>query len=62
MGDIDTSAARPQHRVFVDGRVVGETPRTFSVPCGWHKVRLGSQGSLQSVEVPCGGVLTMHDR
>ena len=61
-GDLDTSAARPQHRIWVDGRVVGQTPGVFAVPCGRRAVRLGSGGSLQTVEIPCGGQLKVVDR
>ena len=61
-GDLDTSAARPQHRIWVDGRVVGQTPGVFAVPCGRHAVRLGSGGSLQAVEIPCGGQVKVSDR
>lgn len=61
-GDLDTTSARPQHRVFVDGRVVGETPGTFRIACGSHQVRLGSRGTIQNVDVPCGGVLKVTDR
>lgn len=62
VGDLDTSSARPQHRVYVDGRVVGETPATFRVGCGRHQVKLGSRGVAQDVEVPCGGALKVYDR
>jgi hypothetical protein len=41
--------------VFVEKRVVGESPGTFSVRCGWHAVKVGSQGNVQNVNVPCGG-------
>ncbi len=43
------------HRVFVDGRVIGATGETHTVRCGPHLVRVGSQGRLQHVTVPCGG-------
>jgi hypothetical protein len=25
------------------------------VRCGWRTVQVGSQGSVQSIQVPCGG-------
>ena len=61
-GDINTSSARPDHRVYVGGRVVGQTPGTFRVACGRHDVRVGSQGSLQSIDVPCGGEIAVDMR
>jgi tetratricopeptide (TPR) repeat protein len=43
------------HRIFVDGRVVGQGKGDLTVPCGARAIRIGSQGKLQSVRVPCGG-------
>jgi eukaryotic-like serine/threonine-protein kinase len=57
-GTLDTSSARPNHRVWVDGRVVGQTPGVFSVRCGSRSVRVGSQGSLKTIDIPCGGTVT----
>jgi hypothetical protein len=57
--------ARARHRVFVDGRVIGETSdqlETFRVRCGFRSVRIGSQGSVQEVNVPCGGVTRVQRR
>jgi hypothetical protein len=51
---LSTEQARPHHRIFVDGKVVGETPAVVAVPCGSHKVKLGSAGTSQSVDAPCG--------
>ena len=45
----------PGRRVFIDGRLAGEGPRTFSTSCGTHTVRVGSAGTTQSINVPCGG-------
>jgi hypothetical protein len=42
-------------RVFVDGRAIGETPATVTAPCGTHEVRVGSKGTPQTVDIPCGG-------
>jgi hypothetical protein len=30
----------------VEKRVVGESPGTFTVRCGWHAVRVGSHGNV----------------
>jgi serine/threonine-protein kinase len=59
---IDTSDASPGHRIFVDERVVAQTPQIVSVPCGKHKVRIGSAGKPQSIEVPCGGQVTVSEK
>jgi hypothetical protein len=46
--------------VWVDKRIVGESPGTFTAPCGWHVVRVGSQGQAHNVEIPCGGDVEVH--
>jgi len=44
------------HRLFIDGRVVGEgNDRGMLVECGKHKVQLGSSGTLRTLDLPCGG-------
>lgn len=43
------------HRVWIDGKLVGDTPQSYEVPCGHHVVRIGSSGQPQMIEVPCGG-------
>lgn len=62
LGRLLTADARPHHRIFVDGKVVGETPATVTLACGPHAVRLGSAGALQRVDVPCGEALRLRDR
>lgn len=47
------------HRVFVDMHVVGEGEGPFTVPCGPHAVKLGGQGRVQKIDVPCGGEITL---
>lgn len=46
-------------RVWIDGKLVGETPRSFELGCGHHVVRVGSTGQPQMVDVPCGGEVTV---
>jgi hypothetical protein len=46
-------------RVYVDGLLVGETPIPVLVGCGKHVVKVGSSAREQSVEVPCGGSVTV---
>jgi hypothetical protein len=43
------------HRVFIDGRSVGEGPRDHVVSCGNHRVKIGSAGVERTVAIPCGG-------
>lgn len=43
------------HRVWIDGKLVGQTPQAFEVTCGLHVIRVGSAGQPQMTEVPCGG-------
>jgi hypothetical protein len=53
-------ASAKGHRVFVDGRVVGNGgggPMTLK--CGTHKVQIGSGGKPLVTDLPCGGELTI---
>ncbi len=47
------------HRIFVDGRVVGNGAGPLKVACGTRKIRIGSGGKLQVRELPCGGELAL---
>jgi serine/threonine protein kinase len=58
-GTIKTNEAIKDRRVWVDGKLVGQTPDSFQVPCGSHEVRVGSAGKAQSVDVPCGGEVSV---
>jgi hypothetical protein len=62
-----TALPRPQtgtiigarnHRLYVDGALVRES--TALVRCGVHSVKVGSAGKTQSVDVPCGGEITVR--
>ena len=46
-------------RIFVDGRVIGEGGREHTIPCGRHRIRVGSAGIERSVTVPCGGEIEL---
>jgi serine/threonine-protein kinase len=61
-GELQTSARPFVHRVFVDGRFVGESGAAITLPCGVHSVRIGAAGTAQSVTVPCGGVVEVAAR
>jgi serine/threonine-protein kinase len=52
-GTITVPASRAGHRVWIDDRMVGEAPGKYAVRCGVHSVRVGSQGYLRHVRVPC---------
>jgi hypothetical protein len=56
-GSVDARAEAAGHRLFVDGRVVGQTPCEAKVRCGSHVVQVGSGGLPHRVTVPCGGVV-----
>jgi serine/threonine-protein kinase len=62
MGRIRTAGAAPGRRIFVDERTLGQTPESVVVKCGARAVKLGSAGSTHTVEVPCGGEITVGDR
>ncbi len=48
------------HRVYLDDRLVGESPKGVDVSCGKpHVVRIGSHGKDEPVTVGCGETLEM---
>jgi len=49
-------------RIFVDDKVMGQTPASVTVKCGRRTVRLGSAGKPQVIDVPCGGEVTVNDK
>jgi len=54
-GKITVGPAQPGHRVWIDGRLMGEeSPSSYVVPCGRHVVQVGSRGSPQTLDVACG--------
>ncbi len=57
-GELTVGASAKGHRIFFDGRVLGETG-TYTVPCGSHKVKVGSGGKEQVVSIPCGSNLSL---
>jgi hypothetical protein len=60
MGNVTVPLSRGGHRVWIDNHIAGESPGSFPIRCGWHSVRVGSQGGLQHVNVPCGGDLEVR--
>jgi serine/threonine-protein kinase len=59
MGDLRAGATAIEHRVFVDGKVVGEGPGVYRVKCGKRLVRVGSGDEEKELDVPCGGELAI---
>jgi hypothetical protein len=62
MGVITTATAAKNRRIFVDDKVVGQTPSSVTVQCGAHKVKLGSSGLVQDIDVPCGSEIAVADK
>ncbi|MDB4944962.1 MAG: serine/threonine protein kinase [Labilithrix sp.] len=61
-GRLKTAGTSPGRRIFVDDRTVGQTPESVVVKCGVRKVRVGSAGAVQAIDVPCGGEINVGDR
>jgi hypothetical protein len=62
MGLLKTTDVPAGRRIFVDGRTVGQTPKSFMVKCGSRTVKIGSSGRRQVVDVPCGGEIDVGER
>jgi serine/threonine-protein kinase len=62
MGVVRTAGASPGRRIFVDEKTVGQTPQSVTTKCGVRQIRLGSSGKTQSIDVPCGGEITVGDK
>ena len=62
MARITTTGTAPGRRIFVDERAVAQTPDAVLIKCGPHKIKLGSAGSTQLIDMPCGGEIAVGDR
>lgn len=62
MGIVRTAGAKPNRRIFIDDRTVGQTPDSITIRCGEHSIRLGSAGKPQAIDVPCGGEISVGDK
>lgn len=58
-GILVTDSVPGGHRIFVDGRIVGESPSPAVAPCGTHSVQVGSAGTARSVQIPCGASISV---
>ena len=52
-GVLVVPASAGSHRVWVDGKLVGQSPLKLNTTCGTHTVQVGSNGKPYSVEVAC---------
>jgi hypothetical protein len=43
------------HRLYVDGKLIGDSAGAVSLPCGQHTIKLGTAGATKDIAVPCGG-------
>jgi serine/threonine-protein kinase len=59
VGELVFPAYAAGHRIYFDGRVVGDGASPIRVACGRHTLRIGSAGRTQSVDVPCGEQLEL---
>lgn len=62
MGRVDTAGSVPGRRIFVEDHAVAQTPTSVLVKCGSRRIRLGSAGTTQQIDVPCGGQILVGDR
>jgi len=61
MGTVLLPSRASGHRIFVDGRRAktdGVAP--LHLHCGRHVVQIGSSGTPEPIELPCGGELQLH--
>ena len=50
-----TESAPPDRPVYLDGKIVGQTPLEATVPCGRHTLQMVAGGATHAVNLPCGG-------
>jgi hypothetical protein len=60
-GLLKTTGLAPGRRIFIDDLTMGQTPDSVSVPCGSHRLKLGSMGVPRTVEIPCGGEIAVSE-
>ncbi len=52
-GVLTLGVAAKDHRVYLDGVLVGEGQGPFEVPCGPHQMRIGTRGEAKAITVIC---------
>ncbi len=58
-GELLVEGAPAGHRIFVGKHAVGETPSVVVAPCGKRQVTIGSRGTPRTIDIPCGGRITL---
>jgi len=61
MGMLETTDLVGGRRIFVDDRVVAETPKSVLVKCGQRNVQIGSAGKKRVIDVPCGASIAVTE-
>jgi hypothetical protein len=52
-GILTLNASAREHRVYLDGVLIGEGQGPFDVACGPHAMRIGTRGEPRSINVAC---------
>jgi hypothetical protein len=61
MGTVLLPARAAGHRIFVDGRRAKvDENAPLRLRCGAHTIQIGSSGTAESVDLPCGGELQLQ--
>jgi tetratricopeptide (TPR) repeat protein len=65
MGTVLLPSRAAGHRIFVDGRrakmdEAKEGTEPLRLPCGRHVIQIGSSGSQEAVDLPCGGEVQLQ--
>lgn len=45
------------HRIYIDGQVAGQGGKDITWQCGSHRIKVGSAGKENTVDIPCGGTV-----
>lgn len=58
-GELVGPDTRAGETVYVDDVAVGVVPNVLTVKCGVASVRIGKTGAVRSIDIPCGGRVTL---
>lgn len=61
-GVLVTAPGHDGHRLYVDGKLIGDSPQRVEVSCGAHTVRFGSKNAERKIHVKCGEETVVHLR
>jgi hypothetical protein len=59
-GTVDTTPLPAGRKIIVDGRMIGTSPRKFTVRCGTHRFQIGDLPA-ETLDLPCGGEISFSD-